>query len=102
VPDSNGGAYVFVECVDIGPKYAPSTTWMAGHLVPTVPYGDVYPLFIGGDVKRVDGQPFVAPISPVSFQGRAGAADIAALEPPRPAAPKRGKEISKGDPLVKG
>lgn len=70
VPDSNGGVYVLIETVELGPKYAPPTTWMGGHLVPTLPYGDVYPLFIGGDVKRINGQPFVAPITAASFQGR--------------------------------
>jgi len=69
-PDSNGGAYVFVEQIDVGPKFTPRKTWMGAHLVPQLPYADVYPLFIGGDVTRTDGRPFVAPISPVPFQGR--------------------------------
>jgi len=69
-PDSNGGAYVFVSPIDIGAKFAPRQTWMGAHLPPQLPYADVYPLFIGGDVLRTDGRSFVAPISPTSFQGR--------------------------------
>jgi hypothetical protein len=69
-PDSNGGAYVFVTSVDIGAKFTPPKTWMGAHLPPQLPYADVYPLFMGGDVVRADGRPFVAPISPVPFQGR--------------------------------
>src|ERR1700680_3279412 len=69
-PDSNGGAYVFVDPVDIGVKFTPNRTWMGAHLVPQLPYADVYPLFIGGEVTRTNGQPFVAPISAVPFQGR--------------------------------
>jgi hypothetical protein len=69
-PDSNGGAYAIVEVVNISSKYLPSTTWIGGHLVPTLPYGDVYPLFIGGDVRRANGQPFTAPITLGTFQGR--------------------------------
>lgn len=70
-PDSNGGAYVFVTPVDVGSKFKPRKTWIGAHLPPQLPYADVYPLFIGGDVVRADGSSFVAPISPVSFQGRA-------------------------------
>jgi hypothetical protein len=69
-PDSNGGAYVFVMPVDVGPRLTPRKTWMGAHLPPQLPYTDVYPLFIGNEVVRTDGQAFVAPISPVNFQGR--------------------------------
>ncbi len=70
-PDSNGGAYVFVNPVDVGLRLTPNTTWMGAHLPPQLPYADVYPLFIGNEVTRVDRQAFVAPISLVNFQGRA-------------------------------
>lgn len=69
-PDSNGGAYVVVSRVDIGKKFAPQETWLGAHLPPQLPYADVYPLFIGSEVQRIDGRAFVAPISPASFQGR--------------------------------
>lgn len=61
--DGSGGAYVIVEDVVIGPKFDPSTTWLGGHIIATYPYADIYPLFIGGDVRRVDGQTFQAPVT---------------------------------------
>lgn len=69
-PDANGGAYAFVDPVDIGGKYQPRKTWIGAHLPPQLPYADVYPLFMAGEVARVDGRPFTAPITPVAFQGR--------------------------------
>ena len=62
--DGNGGAYVIVEDVSIGPKYEPSSTWVGGHITAFYPYADIYPLFIGDDVRRVDGVAFKAPITP--------------------------------------
>ena len=61
--DGGGGAYVIVEDVVIGPKFDPSTTWLGGHITATYPYADIYPLFIGDDVRRVDGQAFQAPVT---------------------------------------
>ena len=62
--DGSGGAYVIVEDVVIGPKYGPSTTWLGGHISAAYPYADIYPLFIGDDVRRVDGVAFEPPITP--------------------------------------
>jgi hypothetical protein len=69
--DGQGGAFVIVENVDFGAKYRPQTSWLGGHLTPQTPYSDVYPLYAAGNVVRVDGRPFVAPISPgQQFRGR--------------------------------
>ena len=62
--DGNGGAYVIVEDVAIGPKYEPSSTWLGGHIPALYPYADIYPLFIGHNVRRVNGLPFQPPITP--------------------------------------
>jgi len=61
--DGEGGAYVIVEDVGIGSRYQPSSTWMGGHVTALYPYADIYPLFIGDDVCRVDGVAFEAPIT---------------------------------------
>ena len=61
--DGSGGAYVIVEDVEIGPKFEPSTTWLGGHITATYPYADIYPLFMGDDVRRVDGLAFEGPVS---------------------------------------
>ena len=61
--DGEGGAYVIVEDVAIGSRYQPLSTWIGGHITALYPYADIYPLFIGDDVRRVDGVAFEAPIT---------------------------------------
>jgi hypothetical protein len=61
--DGAGGAYFMIHNVMIGPKYEPQTTWLGGRIVEGYPYADIYPVFIDGNVKRVDGQPFSAPVT---------------------------------------
>lgn len=69
--DEAGGAYVIVEGVDLGPRFTPSITWLGGHLTAQVPYSDVYPLFIGAEVRWADGRGFCAPLSlGHNFRGR--------------------------------
>ena len=69
--DGQGGAYVFVENVDIGVRFAPSITWMGGHITALYPYADIYPVFMGAAVQRADGQGFEAPVTPGhTFAGR--------------------------------
>lgn len=68
--DGDGGAYVIVEDVPIGCRYRPPSTWVGGHITALYPYADIYPLFIGGDVSRVDGVRFVPPITPAQFLDR--------------------------------
>ena len=62
--DGSGGAYVIVEDVAIGYRYRPSSTWVGGHIAALYPYADIYPLFMGADVRRVDGVAFEAPVTP--------------------------------------
>lgn len=69
--DGSGGAYVIVEPIKVGPKFDPQQTWMGGHITAQFPYADIYPLFIGADVRRADSSAFVPPISPGhTFRGR--------------------------------
>ncbi|HXJ10985.1 MAG TPA: hypothetical protein VNH19_01830 [Candidatus Limnocylindrales bacterium] len=70
--DGQGGAYVLIEPVPLGPKYRPAATWVGFQIPAQYPYADIYPVFIGGDVARVDGVPLVAPVTPGhNFEGRA-------------------------------
>lgn len=55
-PDGAGGARVAVERVELSSIYRQTETWIAGHFVPQLPYADVYPLFVRGDLARVDGR----------------------------------------------
>jgi hypothetical protein len=61
--DGSGGAYVILDSVTLGSKFVPDKTWMGGHIPPQYPYSDIYPLFIGADVRFASGAPFVAPIT---------------------------------------
>ena len=62
--DGEGGAYVVVEDAPIGSRYEPSSTWLGGHITALYPYADIYPLFIGDNVRRVDGIAFEPPVTP--------------------------------------
>jgi len=69
--DSQGGAYVTIEPIVLGGRFRPGMTWVGFQIPAQYPYADIYPIFIGADVVRADGIPFVAPItSGHSFQGR--------------------------------
>ncbi|HUO15582.1 MAG TPA: hypothetical protein VMX38_11400 [Verrucomicrobiae bacterium] len=69
--DNQGGAYVIIERVSLGPRYAPDHTWLGFQIPALYPYADIYPTFIGADVRRVDGVAFRPPVTPEhSFQGR--------------------------------
>ena len=69
--DGQGGAYVIIEPVTLGPKYRPMDTWVGFHMPAQYPYTDIYPVFIGGNVVRSDGVPFSAPVTPGHvFEGR--------------------------------
>ena len=69
--DGSGGAYVIVEDIGIGDRYQPSSTWVGGRITALYPYADIYPLFIGDQVRRVDGVEFARPITRgAQFLGR--------------------------------
>lgn len=69
--DGQGGARVIMEPVGIGKRYRPETTWFGFHIPPQYPYADVYPVFMGADVSRIDNVPFAAPVTAGHhFEGR--------------------------------
>src|SRR5947209_19876633 len=69
--DGQGGAYVVLEPVSLGSRYRPESTWIGFQIPAQYPYADIYPVFIGAGVARVDGVPFTAPVTPGhQFEGR--------------------------------
>jgi hypothetical protein len=69
--DGQGGAYVTIEPVRLGSKYDPPETWIGFQIPAQYPYADIYPVFIGGNVVRIDGAAFSAPVTPGhQFEGR--------------------------------
>lgn len=70
--DGQGGAYVVIEPVSLGPRYRPEQTWIGFHIPAQYPYADIYPVFVGGEIRRADGNAFAAPVTPGhNFEGRA-------------------------------
>ena len=69
--DGQGGAFIVVEPVDLGPKYRPAATWVGFQIPAQYPYADIYPVFIGADVARADGVAFAIPVTAGhAFEGR--------------------------------
>jgi hypothetical protein len=69
--DGQGGAYVIMEPVQLGAKFLPIATWVGFQIPAQYPYADIYPIFIGSDVKRADEVAFQAPVTPGhSFENR--------------------------------
>lgn len=70
-PDSDGGAYIIVQNLEIGEQYTPSISWLGFQITFQYPHADVYPHYIDGNVRRVDGQPHGAGLqASQSWQGR--------------------------------
>jgi len=69
--DGQGGAYVVMEPVSLGPRYRPESTWVGFQIPAQYPYADIYPVFIGAECCRLDGVAFAAPVTPGhQFEGR--------------------------------
>src|SRR5882762_3272328 len=70
--DGQGGAYVVIEPVSLGPRYRPENTWVGFQIPAQYPYADIYPVFIGAEITRSDGAAFAASVTQGHrFEGRA-------------------------------
>lgn len=70
-PDGQGGARVRFGPVALGPSFVQEATWLAAHLPAQIPYADVYPVFVRGDLARKDGTALASPVtSNHSFMGQ--------------------------------
>lgn len=68
--DGEGGAFVIVDEVELGPLYAQATTWLGARLTFQYPYSDVYPHFVRGDLTRADERALGAGTSPCTWEDR--------------------------------
>lgn len=68
--DGNGGAFVVLDGVELGPKFSPVKTWFGAQLPSNLPYADIYPLFMGADVKRADGVALTGPLAGLTWEDR--------------------------------
>lgn len=55
VPDGQGGAWVTIDEVPLGPAFTPSSSWMSFQITYPYPEADVYPHFVRPDMVRSDG-----------------------------------------------
>jgi hypothetical protein len=73
IGEQQGGAYVVVNDLVIGDHYSPKITWIGFLITFQYPNADVYPHFIDGAVRRVDGRTLGSGFSgPTTWPGRAG------------------------------
>jgi hypothetical protein len=68
--DDEGGAFVMVDPVPLGPPYVQATTWVGFHIPFNYPFADVYPHFVRGDLARLDGQALGEGTSGGTFEAR--------------------------------
>jgi Prokaryotic E2 family E len=68
--DGEGGAYVILEDIPLGEPYEQSETWVGFRITFQYPYADVYPHFVRGDLRRIDGKPLGEAMSQTTFEGR--------------------------------
>lgn len=69
--DGQGGAYVIIDGVSLGSKYQPPSTWLGFQIPAQYPYADIYPVFMGANVTRVNGGGFTPPVTAGhNFEGR--------------------------------
>ena len=69
--DGQGGAYVVVEPVTLGPRFTPGKTWVGFQIPAQYPYADIYPVFVGAEIRHTDGTVFAAPVTTGhTFEGK--------------------------------
>lgn len=69
--DGQGGVYVVVDSVDLGPVYTEATrrTWIGFHLSFQYPIADVYPHHVRPDLARADAQALGTGMGVARFEG---------------------------------
>ena len=71
------GVWVRIDDVEPGGAWAQGTTFVVVHLASTLPFADIYPVFVRGDLSRADGLPLRPPVTPGHLAGAPGAQDPA-------------------------
>jgi hypothetical protein len=68
--DGEGGAFVIIEAVELGPPFEQDETWVSFRIGFQYPTADVYPHHVRGDLKRIDGRPLGEGMSAGTFLDR--------------------------------
>jgi len=69
-PEDQGGAYVTVDAVDLGPKWQPNTTQIEFVIAYNYPFAAIYPYYARPDLQRADGRAWPSALQRVSWRGR--------------------------------
>ena len=75
VPDGQGGAWVELTDVALGPPFGEESTFLVFLLPFNLPGSDIYPMFVRPDLTRLDGQPLGPAFqgTQLSWPGESGA-----------------------------
>lgn len=74
-----GGTWVRIDNVALGGVWTQPTTFVIVHLATTLPFADIYPVFVRSDLTRADGRALQTPVTPGHQAGPAGA-QVAAVQ----------------------
>lgn len=66
-PDGQGGAWVVVEDLPLGPAFAPDVTWIGFAISALYPRADVYPHYACPELAYSDGRPLTTPLNPAQI-----------------------------------
>lgn len=61
--DGQGGAFVIIDDVELGPAYVQSSSWLGFLISFQYPAAEIYPHFLRGDLQRKDGAALTPPLS---------------------------------------
>ena len=62
-PDSQGGVWVIIEDIPLGPAFVPAVSWIGFAISALYPRADVYPHYVCPQLSRTDGAPLAAPLN---------------------------------------
>jgi hypothetical protein len=73
--DGDGGAFVVLANIDLGPQYDQDETWIGFHITHMCPFADTYPHLVRPDLSRKDGAALGVGLSVIEWpplQGKLG------------------------------
>lgn len=62
--DGQGGAFVIVEDLELGPAFTPLRSWVGFQIPALYPRADIYPHYVCPELTRVDSGPLTTPLNP--------------------------------------
>jgi hypothetical protein len=69
-PDGEGGAYVAVEGIEIGERWAPRLVTLEFQILFNYPFGAIYPYYTCAELRRTDGGESPPALQQADWRGR--------------------------------